>query len=187
MRAGMAVAANDQATGKAQAKFGADDMDDALTGLVDVEHLDAVGGGVDPQSLQQFLPDLDRTGPPARRRNGVVRRRECQLGVMDRKVATFEVEQAARAAEVVQQMAINMEEIGIIADMRDDVLVPDFGQQCAAWLFQWPILPFGFSGRRHPPLTAFHTAYVQASARLYPSIADGRSATGEAGEDTRDA
>jgi hypothetical protein len=38
-------------------------------------------------------------------------------------------------------MTIDMEEIGIIADMRDDVLVPDFGQQRTAGLFQWPVLP----------------------------------------------
>jgi hypothetical protein len=38
-------------------------------------------------------------------------------------------------------MTIDVEEIGIIADMRDDVLVPDFGEQCTAGLFQWPVLP----------------------------------------------
>jgi hypothetical protein len=61
---------------------------------------------------------------------------------MHRKVAALEVEQAARAAEIVQQMTIDVEEIGITADMRDDVLVPDLGQQRAAGLLQWPILPF---------------------------------------------
>jgi hypothetical protein len=39
-------------------------------------------------------------------------------------------------------MAIYVEEIGITADMRDDVLVPDFGQQRATGLLQLPILPF---------------------------------------------
>jgi hypothetical protein len=39
-------------------------------------------------------------------------------------------------------MTIDVEEIGITTDRRDDVLVPDFGQQRAAGLLQWPILPF---------------------------------------------
>jgi hypothetical protein len=47
-------------------------------------------------------------------------------------------------------MAINMEKIGIFAEMSDNVLVPDFGQQRTARLVQWPILPFGFLGRRNP-------------------------------------
>ena len=145
MRAGMAVAADDQAAGKAEAEFGPDDMDDALTGLVDIEHRDAAGRGFDPQGRQQLLPDLDGAGPPARRRNGVVRRRESQFRIVHRKAAAFEIEQAARPAEIVQQVAIDMEEIGIIAEMRDDMLVPDLGQQCTAGLLQWPVLPLASS------------------------------------------
>ena len=136
MGAGMAVAADDQATGQAEAEFGSDDMDDALAGLVDIEHLDAAGRGFDPQRRQQLLPDLDGAGAAMRGRNRVVRRREGQFGIMNRKVAALEVEQAARAAEIVQQMAIDMEQIGIVADMGDDMLVPDFGQHRTAGFFQ---------------------------------------------------
>jgi hypothetical protein len=46
----VAVAADDQATGKAKAKFGSDDMDNALTGLVDIEHRDASGRCLGPQA-----------------------------------------------------------------------------------------------------------------------------------------
>ena len=95
---------------------------------------------------QQFLPDLDGAGPPVRGRNRMVRRRECQFRIVDRKAAAFEIEQAARAAEIVQQMAIDMEQIGIIADSGDDMLVPDLGQQRTAGLFQEHILPFGYLG-----------------------------------------
>ena len=115
MGAGVAVAADDQAAGKAEAEFGSDDMDDALPGLVDIEHLDAAGRGLDPQRRQQFLPDLAGAGPAARRRNGMVRRREGQFRIMDRQIAALEIEQAARAAEIVQQMAIDVEQIGIVA------------------------------------------------------------------------
>ena len=140
MGAGMAVAAHDQAPGKAKAKFGSDDVDDALTGLVDVEHPDAASGGFGPQAGQQFLSDLAGAGPAARRRDRMVRRRKRQFRIMDRKTPTLEVEQAARAAEIMQQMTIDVQKIGIIADMGNDVLVPDFGQQRAAGLVQWPVL-----------------------------------------------
>src|SRR5712675_1979808 len=82
MRAGMAVAADDQTTGKAEAKLWSDDMDDTLTGLVDVEHLDADCRCFGPQTRQQFLPDLARAGPPSRCRNRVVRGRERQFWIV---------------------------------------------------------------------------------------------------------
>src|ERR1700687_1689004 len=170
MGAGVAIAADNQAPGKAEAELRPDDVDDALTGLVDIEHFDANGGCLAPQARQQLLPDLARAGSPARRRNSVVRSRKCQFGVMNLELTALEVEQATRTAEIVQQMTVDVEEIGIIADMGDDVLVPDFGQQRTAGLHQWPILHLGFSGRRHRPLTAFCTVCFQASASLYQSM-----------------
>ena len=136
MRAGVAVAADDQAAGQAQAEFRTDDMDDALAGLVDIEHLDAAGRRFRPQRRQQLLPDLDRAGAPVRGRNRMVGRRKGQLGIVDREAAALEIEQPARAAEIMQQMAIDMEQIGILAQSRDDMLVPDLGQHRAAGSFQ---------------------------------------------------
>jgi hypothetical protein len=66
----------------------------------------------------------------------MIRRREGQFGIMDREIAALEVEQAARTAEIVQQMAIDMEQVGIVADMGDNMLVPDFGQQRSGGFFQ---------------------------------------------------
>jgi hypothetical protein len=130
-------------------------MDNALPGLVDIEHLDASGRRLGPQAREQFLSYLARAGPTARRRDGVVRRREGQFRIMDGKVAPLKIQEAARTAEIVQQMTIDMEEIGIITDMRDDVLVPDFGQQRTAGLFQWLSSFWLFMAggiRRGPPL-----------------------------------
>ena len=118
MGAGMAVAADDQAAGQAQAQFGPDDMDDALPGLVDIEQLDAARGGLDPQRRQQFQPDLAGAGAPRRRRDRVVGRRKGQFRAVDGEIAALEIEQAARAAEIVQQMAVDMQQIGIVADAR---------------------------------------------------------------------
>src|SRR5216684_415531 len=136
MGAGVAVAAYDQAAGQAQAKFRPNHMDDALPRLVDIEHLDAAGSGLDPQGREQLLPDLDRAGAATRRRYRVIRRRERQFRIVNPETAAFQIEQAARAAEVMQQMAVDMEEIGIIADPSDDMLLPDLGQHCATGLFQ---------------------------------------------------
>src|SRR5262249_26289487 len=58
----------------------------------------------------------------------MIRRGEGQFRIVDRKLAVFEIKQAARPAEVVQQMAIDMEKVCIIADAGDDMLVPNLGQ-----------------------------------------------------------
>jgi hypothetical protein len=41
-----------------------------------------------------------------------------------------------------QQMTVDMKQIGIVADATDDVLVPDFGQQGSARRLHCRILPF---------------------------------------------
>src|ERR1700749_1007074 len=138
-------------------------MDNTLARLIDVEHLDAARGRFDPQSRQQVLTDLDGAGASARRRNRMVRRCERQFRIMDAEIAAFEIKKSARAAEVMQQVTVDMEEIGIIAHPSDDMLVPDFGQQRTTCLFQRLILPLSFDFRRHPPPMPFATACSAAS------------------------
>ena len=82
--------------------------------------------------FQQFQPDLAGSGAAMRRGNRVVRRCKGQFGIVDLKLAALEVKQAARAAEIMQQMAIDMEKISVVADVSDDMLVPDLGQHGAA-------------------------------------------------------
>ncbi len=132
MGAGMTIPAHDQAAGQAQAKLGPDDMNDALAGLVDVEHLDAAGRGFGSQRGQQLQSDLDGAGAPMRRGDGMVRCRECQLRIVDLEAPTLEIEQSARTTEIMQQMTVDMEEIGVFAHSRNDMLVPDLGQQRTA-------------------------------------------------------
>ncbi|OIQ65250.1 hypothetical protein GALL_531950 [mine drainage metagenome] len=88
----------------------------------------------------------------------MIRRRERQLRIVDREIAAFEIEQATRATEIVQQMAIDMKEISIVTDASNDVLLPDFSQQGPAALFHQHILP----------LTSVATAFavVRRLARL---------------------
>ncbi len=47
-----------QAARQTQAEFGSDDMDNALAGLIDIEHPDAAGRSLRPQRRQQFQSDL---------------------------------------------------------------------------------------------------------------------------------
>jgi len=85
---------------------------------------------------QQVLPDLAGPGAVMRRGNGMVGGRKGQFGIMDLEALALEVEQAARATEIVQEVAVDMQEIGVVADARDDMLVPDLGQHRATGLLQ---------------------------------------------------
>src|SRR5437764_5580734 len=155
MGAGMAVAADDQATGKAEAKLGSDHMDDALPGFIDIEHPDAGRRRLGPQPRQKLLSDLAGAGPSARRRNRMIRRCKREFRIVHRQIAVFEIEQTTRAAQIVQQMTVDVKQIGIVADATDDVLVPNLGQQGSAGRLHCRILPFFFfHGRlmhRHRP------------------------------------
>src|ERR1700722_15771853 len=102
MRAGVAVATNDQAAGETKTKLGADDMDDALTGLVDIENGDSARRRLGPQPFQQFQSGLAGAGAAMRGGNRVVRCREGQFGIVNGKIAALQVEQPAGTSEVVQ-------------------------------------------------------------------------------------
>jgi hypothetical protein len=95
---------------------------------------------------------------------------------MDGKVAALKIQEAPRTAEIVQQMAIDMEQIGIIADMGDDVLVPDFGQQRTAGLFQWPVLLLVFmaGGIRRGPAALHGLLFRPQPRRIKAQQAAGR-------------
>src|SRR5437899_12997387 len=74
-------------------------------------------------------------------------------------------------------MTIDMKEIGIIANLSDDMLVPDFGQHRTAGLFQSMSSLCWLLGPQLPPLTAFFCrACVLASTCVYQSIAGRYSA-----------
>src|ERR1700760_421553 len=127
MGTGMAVAADDDAARKCQSKLGADDMNDALSRLIDIEQLNTAGLCLDPKRGKQLLSDLAGTGAAMRRRNRMIRGRESQLGIVNFQAATLEIKQPPRAAEIMQQMAIDVKEVGVLTHTSDDMLVPDLG------------------------------------------------------------
>ena len=136
MGAGMAIAADNQGARQAQSKFGSDDMDDTLSRLIDIEHLNASGRGLDPERRQQFLPYLAGASTATCGGYGMVRRGKRQFRIVNPKATALEIKQSAGATQIVQQMTINVKEVGIFAYSRNDVLVPDLGEQRSAGHFQ---------------------------------------------------
>jgi len=108
-------------------------------------------GLLDPKLGKKLLSDLAGTGTAVRRRNRVIRSRECQLRVVNSEAPALEVKQPSRSPEIMEQMAIDMEEIRVLAHASDDVLVPDLGQHRAARFCQI-VLPLASYCRRHQPL-----------------------------------
>jgi hypothetical protein len=129
-------------------------MYNALPRLIDVEHLDAAGRGLDPKRGEKFLPDFARASSTMRRGNSVVRRRERQFRVVNFQSPALEIKQPSRSPEIMEQMAIDMKKVSILAHTSDDMLVPDLGQQCATMLSQGSPPFLASQGRRHQRLTA---------------------------------
>ena len=61
----------------------------------------------------------------------MVGRGERQVRAVHGDAAALQVEQAARAAEVVQQMPVDVQQVGIVAEVGDHVRIPDLGKQRA--------------------------------------------------------
>jgi hypothetical protein len=85
----------------------------------------------------------------------MVGRCERQFRIMNGKTTAFEVEQPSGPAQIVQQMTVDMEKIGIIAKPRDDVLVPDLRQHGTAGACQGAP-PCDLRRRTRPPVTVLH-------------------------------
>jgi len=102
MSTGVAVTADNRASRQAQPKLRPNDMDDTLSGLVDVEKLNAAGRSFCPKRRQQLLADLASTGAAACRRNGMVWGSKGQFRTVNLETAPLEIKQSPRAAEIVQ-------------------------------------------------------------------------------------
>ena len=126
--AGVTVAAHDQTPRQAQAKLRPHHVHDALSGLVDVEQADAGSARLLAQGLEQLTADGGGANPARSTGDGMVRRREGKLRTVNGQSALFQVEQAAGAAKVVQQMPIDVQQVGIVAKIGHHVGIPNLGQ-----------------------------------------------------------
>ena len=61
----------------------------------------------------------------------MIGRGERQVRAVHGDAAALQVEQPARAAEIVQQVPVDMQQVGIVAEVGDHMRVPDLGKQRA--------------------------------------------------------
>ena len=105
------------------------------------------------QRLEQLRADLGRAGAAARAGDGVVGRGEREVRAVHLDAAALQIEQPARAAEVVQQMPVDVQQVGVVAEVGDHVRVPDLGEQRACRHGERPVpmslvLPTAENGMR---------------------------------------
>ena len=126
---GVGVAADDGHAGLGEAELGADDVDDALVGVLDVEELDAEVAAVAAEGLDLFRGDLvgdveaviDAGG-----RHVVVDRGDGAIGPTDLAIGEAEALEGLRAGDLVDEVEVDVEDGGLIGGFGDEVLLPDF-------------------------------------------------------------
>ena len=127
MGRGVAVTAHDRHAGQGKALLRADDVDDALAAVGGVVIFDAEIGGVPGQRLDldaAFLV-LDAVHPVGGRRHVVVDDGEGALGLADLAVGQAQALEGLRAGDLVNEMAVDIEEAGAVLLLGDEMLVPD--------------------------------------------------------------
>src|SRR5689334_8516193 len=107
--------------------------------------------------------------------------RKGQLRAMNLESPALEVQQAPRPAQIMQEMTINVQKIRVLADTRDNMLIPYFGQQRSAGLSQGNP-PYGFlrPAARLPLTAALHG--LCSANWPHQSMTDGHPARAYAAE-----
>ena len=130
VRRGVAVAAHDRRAGQGEALLGADDVDDALADVLDVEQGDAEV----PAVLLQGL-DLDARGlvgdalGAVGGRHVVVGHRERRIDAAHRAAALAQAFEGLRAGHLVHEMTVDVEERRAVVFLVHHVGVPDLVEQ----------------------------------------------------------
>ena len=126
VRGGVAVAADQGRAGQGQALLGTDDVDDALAVLAEVEQLDAVGAGrLAHRQDQRLAGRIGLLGAAGLGRHGVVGRAVDQARLRRRIALLDGFLQRLAARHVVQQQPVDMQQDEAVAEIGDDVAVPD--------------------------------------------------------------
>ena len=171
MGGGVAVAAHQCRAGKRQPLFGPHHVHDALAVLAEVEQLDAVGAGRLAHRLDQRQArrmGMFRAAGPGR--HGVIGRAVDQAR-LHRRIAFIDgFLQRLAPRHVVQQQAIDVQEHEAVAEICDDVAVPDLVEQGLAHGFGlWVLGVSAGGGYQHP-----------ASRAASPSRSSSRSSSADA-------
>ena len=130
MGAGVAVAADQGRAGQGERQLGPDDVHDAVAVLAEVEQADAVlGRGGAHVADQRLAGRKGLLGAARRRRDGMVGRAVDQPR-LGRRIAFLDgFLQGARTGQVVQQQTVDMQQHEAVAEIGDDVAVPDLVEQ----------------------------------------------------------
>ena len=129
MGAGVAVAAHQQGAGQGDALLGPHDMDDALAGLAEIEQLDAPALGLVAHVIEPLRVGLQRLVRAAGLgRDDVVEGGEGEIGIAHAVARVLDRLQPAAAA-VMHEMAADVQERVAVAQIGDDVAIPDLVEQ----------------------------------------------------------
>jgi hypothetical protein len=111
VRAGVTVRAHEEHPGLRDAELGADDVDDALTVVVEVEHPDP-GRCAPPAHVAEQHPagGIGVGGAARRRRDRMIGRREREVGPPHRDAGALDPEQVGSGFQVVDQVPIHVEQ-----------------------------------------------------------------------------
>ena len=125
MGGGVAVAAHDGHAGQGHALLGADDVDDAVAGVAHGEDRDAGLGGVGAERVDLLGRDGIRDGPvDVLGGDVVVLDGDGQLGMADPAVVLPQAVEGLGARDLVHQVQVDEQQVGLTVDMADDVAVP---------------------------------------------------------------
>ena len=142
VRAGMAVAADDGHARLSQSQLRADHVHNALIGRIHIEQRHAEIFAVLLQSLNLPRRNGIGDGRAARLgRNIVIHGRDRAMGLTHLAASYAQSLECLRRSDLVHQMQIDVEQRQLSGGNTDDVLVPDFVQQCELlghvyWLIQ---------------------------------------------------
>ena len=130
--AGVAVAADDGRAGQGEALLGADDVHDALADVAHAEQLDAELGAVLGQRVDLDARDLvgDRLRAVAGR-HVVVGHRQGRVGPAHLAAGQPQALEGLRAGDLVDEVAVDVEEAGAVRLRVDEMGVPDLLEQRA--------------------------------------------------------
>ena len=125
----VAIAADDRHARLGQAQLGANDVHDALPRIVEIVQPNAELPAILAERVDLLLRDgVGNRQPPIGGRNIVVRRGRGQLGPADFAPAQAQALEGLGAGDLVDQVAVDVEDRLLAGLGVHDVVVPDFGE-----------------------------------------------------------
>ena len=126
MGGGVAIAADEGGAGEGEAEFGADDVDDALVGVVEVHEGDAEVAAVAVEGFELLGEEgVGDRGVACGGGDGVVGDGDGGVGAADGAVGGAEGFEGLGGADFLDEVAVDVEEVDAVFEGGDDVGVPD--------------------------------------------------------------